>query len=178
MTPAAASYVLVSERLGFRCWAPGDFPLAMALWGDADVTRMISREPWTEEDVRRRLATEIETQALYGIQYWPMFELTTGDFVGCCGIRPHDDIHEVGIHLLHSQWGKGYADEATQAVIAYAFEHIGVMALYAGHNPANEGSRHILRKAGFRYTHDVLYPPTGLMHPSYLMTREEYFSAR
>ena len=26
-----------------------------------------------------------------------------------------------------------------------------------------------LRKLGFRYTHDELYPPTGLRHPSYLL---------
>ncbi len=26
---------------------------------------------------------------------------------------------------------------------------------------------------GFRYTHDELYPPTGLLHPSYLLKRSE-----
>jgi hypothetical protein len=42
-----------------------------------------------------------------------------------------------------------------------------VRALFAGHNPANQASRELLARLGFRYTHDELYPPTGLMHPSY-----------
>jgi hypothetical protein len=29
----------------------------------------------------------------------------------------------------------------------------------------------MLRRLGFRYTHDELYPPTGLRHPSYVLTR-------
>jgi ribosomal-protein-alanine N-acetyltransferase len=49
-----------------------------------------------------------------------------------------------------------------------------VTGLFAGHNPKNEASRHILAKLGFRYTHDELYEPTGLQHPCYLLTAEEY----
>ena len=30
----------------------------------------------------------------------------------------------------------------------------------------------MLHRLGFRYTHDELYPPTGLNHPSYLLKRE------
>ena len=43
-------------------------------------------------------------------------------------------------------------------------------ALLSGsHNPGNQASRHLLETLGFRYTHDELYEPTGLMHPSYLL---------
>jgi ribosomal-protein-alanine N-acetyltransferase len=58
--------------------------------------------------------------------------------------------------------------------MAYAFERLGVCGLFAGHNPKNEASRHLLGKLGFRYAHDELYEPTGLMHPCYLLTAEEY----
>ncbi|HUV51221.1 MAG TPA: GNAT family protein, partial [Anaerolineae bacterium] len=46
--------------------------------------------------------------------------------------------------------------------------------LFAGHNPKNEASRHLLEKLGFRYSHDEYYAPTGLNHPSYMMTADEY----
>ena len=56
----------------------------------------------------------------------------------------------------------------------YAFSTLGVKGLFAGHNPANEASRRVLEKLGFRYTHDEFYAPTGLNHPSYILTAEEF----
>jgi RimJ/RimL family protein N-acetyltransferase len=56
-------------------------------------------------------------------------------------------------------------------VISYAFETIGAKALFAGHHPENAASRRVLAKLGFRHTHDELYAPTGLLHPSYLLER-------
>jgi len=43
--------------------------------------------------------------------------------------------------------------------------------LFAGHHPENHASRRILSKLGFRLTHEEFYPPTGLLHPSYLLPR-------
>ena len=58
--------------------------------------------------------------------------------------------------------------------MGYAFNTLGVKGLFAGHNPGNAASRRVLEKLGFRYTHDEYYPPTGLNHPSYLLTSEEF----
>jgi len=58
--------------------------------------------------------------------------------------------------------------------MAHAFGELKVAALFAGHNPANAVSRHLLGKLGFRFTHEELYEPTGLQHPSYLLTAAEY----
>ena len=82
---------------------------------------------------------------------------------------------EIGFHIGSQHWGRGYATEAARAVMAYAFERLEVMGLFAGHNPKNEASRHILERLGFRYTHDELYEPTGLEHPCYLLMAEEYY---
>ena len=177
--PDPSPYFLYSDRLGFRRWEASDFPLAMDLWGDPDVTRLIGG-PLTPAQVGERLTREITTMRTDAVQYWPIFLRATGEHVGCCGLRPYrpeDGILEVGAHLRKAFWGRGYASEATRAVMAYAFETLGVAALFAGHNPANAASRRVLEALGFRYTHDEYYPPTGLHHPSYLLTRAE-FAAR
>jgi RimJ/RimL family protein N-acetyltransferase len=80
----------------------------------------------------------------------------------------------LGIHIRHRHWRQGYAFEAARAVIRYAFDSIKVSGLFAGRNPKNEGSRHLLAKLGFRYTHDEFYKPTGLNHLSYLMIADDY----
>jgi hypothetical protein len=48
-----ADYFLRSERLGFRRWAEEDFDLALGLWGDLEVTKLIDvRGQLTEEQVQ------------------------------------------------------------------------------------------------------------------------------
>ena len=144
------------------------------------MTRLIGG-PFPPERVRERLAREIATQAEHGVQYWPLFLLADGGHAGCCGLRPYktrEKIYEIGFHLRPAYWGRGYAAEAARAVQAYAFDRLGAAALFAGHHPANEASRRLLGKLGFRYTHDEFYPPTGLNHPSYLLTAEEFARSR
>ena len=64
-------------------------------------------------------------------------------------------------------WRQGYAVEAANAVIDYAFAILGANALFAGHNPNNKASQKVLAKQGFHYVGDEFYEPTGLYHPSY-----------
>jgi len=171
-------YFLKSKRLGFRLWSEDDLALAMELWGDLEVTKFFDgRGQWSRDEVRERLASEIKTDEEYGVQYWPIFRLETNGHVGCCGLRPYDisaGTYEIGFHIRSNQWRQGYAREAADAVIAYAFSTLGAKALFAGHNPANKTSRHLLKQLNFRYTHDEFYSPTGLDHPSYELTVHEY----
>jgi ribosomal-protein-alanine N-acetyltransferase len=167
------SYFLTTERLGFRRWRDTDFDLAVALWGDPEVTRPIdARSPLGTHQIRARLTEEVATDHEHGVQYWPVFLLATGEHVGCCGLRPRqpeNHLFELGVHIRSAFWRRGYAYEAVTGVIDYAIDHLGVRSLFAGHNPANEASRRLLRKLGFRYTHDEYYAPTGLDHPSYIL---------
>lgn len=164
-------YFLQSSRLGFRIWREGDLDLAVSLWGDPAVTALIdARGALSPEDVAERLTEEMASQRQHGIQYWPMFLLDGGAFVGCCGLRPYkpaERMPEIGIHIRSRYWGRGLGYEAASAVIAYAFATLGVAALFAGHHPANGRSRYLLEQLGFRYTHDEPYEATGLEHPSY-----------
>lgn len=167
-------YFLTSERIGFRHWREDDLDLALGLWGDPEVTRLVdARTPLQPGQVRARLADEIARRRRYGIQYWPIFLRANGEHLGCCGLRekyPAERVLEFGVHLRRAAWGKGLASEAGRAAIAWAFREGGAAQLFAGHHPENHGSRRMLLKLGFRHVGDEFYPPTGLQHPSYLLT--------
>lgn len=166
-------YFLRTSRLGFRCWSEADLPLAIALWGDPTVTGFIGG-PFSDAAIKERLGRELASMSAHKAQYWPIFLLATGDFAGCAGLRPYkpeERIYELGVHLLPAYWGQGLAEEACRAVIYLGFESLDARTLFAGHHPANAASRRLLAKLGFQFTHDELYPPTGLMHPSYLLER-------
>jgi [ribosomal protein S5]-alanine N-acetyltransferase len=167
---------LHTQRLTFRPWTAADLDLALGLWGDPEVTRLVGG-PFSEAQVQERLSREIANLAAHGVQYWPVFLRAGGAHVGCCGLRsysPEPGVYELGYHLRRAYWGQGFAVEAARAVIAYAFDELNATALFAGHHPANEASRQVLVRLGFRYTHDEFYPPTGLKHPSYRLAAEEW----
>jgi RimJ/RimL family protein N-acetyltransferase len=173
-------YFLQTKHLVFRKWHEDDLDLASGLWGDFEVTKLFdARGKFSKEQIQDRLFQEIATEQEYGIQYWPIFLLKSLDHVGACGLRPYDiknNIFEIGFHLCSSKWGKGYATEAAREVIRYAFEDLKVSKLFAGHNPKNDVSRHMLIKLGFNHTHDEYYEPTGLQHPSYILALEDFVS--
>ena len=163
------SYFLTTERLGFSCWNEDDLVLAMTLWGDPMVSVFIGG-PFTAEEVKARLGREIEMLNACKVQYWPVFLLKDGELAGCAGLRPYgNDKHilELGFHFRPGYWGQGLAQEAARAVISLAFEKLELNGLFAGHHPENAASERLLRKLGFRFTHQEIYPPTGLLNPAY-----------
>lgn len=167
----SSSYFLKTTRLGFSKWQVGDTANAIKLWGDPEVTKYIDARPrLTDKQAMERLYIELANEQKYGVQYWPLFLLQTGEFIGCCGTRPYygdDSIYNFGFHICPEFWRKGYTYEAAIAALAYIKDVVGLKYMTAGHHPENLVSRHLLLKLGFRHVRDEIYPPTGLAHPLY-----------
>ena len=156
-----------TARLEFRLWRAADVDLAAKLWCDPRVMRFIGG-PYSDEEVRNRVAREVANDAAYGIQYWPVF--VDGTFAGACGLKPHETepghhFREIGFQFLPEFWGAGYASEAARAVIAYARDVLGAQTLWAGHHPENEVSRALLMRLGFTQAGTHFFARTGLQHP-------------
>ena len=161
-----------SPRLRFRRWSEADIDLATNLWANPAVMRFLGG-PYTPTQIEQRLHREIDHQRQFGFQYWPIFLKADGAHVGVCGLKPYKaDLreYEIGFHLLPQFWGAGYASEAARATIAFAFESIGAMALYAGHHPQNASSRALVQRLGFECLGTHYFSPTGLQHPWYRLT--------
>jgi len=166
--------ILTTERLAIRTWQENDFKLARTLWGDPDVMAFLGGA-LSDEKVNEKMRAEMACLEKHGVQYWPVFEKRSGEFVGCCGLRPWaytpPEGHEIGFHLVKSKWGKGYAVEAAQGVVKHAFEQLQISTLRAGHHPEHVNSKKVLLRLGFQYVDAVFYRPTGLMHPTYQLRR-------
>lgn len=140
------------------------------MWGDPEVTRLISDHPLDDIEVADRLAREIDDQLTYGLSYWVIEDREDHAFLGACGLRQRMEepaVPELGFHLCRAAWGQGLAREAAEAVIRFAWDRLHVPALFAGHHPDNRASAALLRELGFARTHEELYLPTMRMHPSY-----------
>ena len=167
--------ILDTQRLWLRTWdAAKDLEHASSLWGDPAVMTFLGGA-LTCAKILEKLNAEIACQEKNGVQYWPVFEKETDEFVGCCGLRPcaysPPEGHELGFHLMQTKWGQGYAFEVAQAVVRHGFEKLSFPMLRADHHPDHVGSKGILRKLGFKYVESVFYKPTGLMHPTYKLAK-------
>jgi RimJ/RimL family protein N-acetyltransferase len=169
--------IFKTDRLFARGWSEQDLDLAMKLWGDPQVTALIDSRPSLNRDqVAEKLQTELTRAREFGVQYWPLFENSSGDFVGCAGLRPwiyseEADCFELGFHITQASWGKGLATEAAKGILTFGFDCLKLEKVYAGHNPNNFNSQKVLTKLGFVPQGQVLYQPTGLMHPIYVLHR-------
>jgi len=86
--------------------------------------------------------------------YWIAEDRATGEWLGWFHLRPEHEPPfelEVGYRLKRAAWGKGYATEGTKALIAKAFDELGVDRVVATADEPNVASRRVMEKSGLRF---------------------------
>jgi RimJ/RimL family protein N-acetyltransferase len=76
----------------------------------------------------------------------------TGKFVVSTGISLNGEKHETGYWVAKDFLGKGYATEACNATIRYAFGAMDAKCMFINYFDGNEKSRRIIEKLGFTKT--------------------------
>ncbi len=166
------NYFIKTEHLGFSTWHKDDINYATELWTNKDVIKYIAaNKTYSQTQIAAKLEFEVRNLQLKKVQFWPIFELESLNFIGVCGIRPIKGNYEVGIQLLPSYWNKGYATEALNAISDYAFNELVIKKLVATVHPEHEVAKKIFESLGYTKTKKVLSPPTGLMYEWYELKR-------
>ena len=119
--------MLVTERL--ELWQPqvGDRDGLRAMIQPDAVRRFLGRMEPDDHDVFMRLLRNAGSWALYGYGTFMVRERGKAEIVGNCGVFHSwrgfggglDDIAESGWIIAQSAWGKGYAQEAMEAALAW-----------------------------------------------------------
>ena len=93
--------------------------------------------------------------------------LRVGDFVvGGCGFKGPpgaDSAVEIAYGVTLEHQGKGYATEAAEALVSYAFSNCEVRVVRAHTLPESHASKRVLTKCGFRHIGEVIDPDDGLV---------------
>ena len=90
------------------------------------------------------------------------------EFIGYVGLdRPSFEAHftpavEIGWRLAADHWGNGYATEAAEETVRFAFEDLGLTELVSFATPQNVRSRAVMERIGM--THD---PVDDFDHPRF-----------
>lgn len=94
----------------------------------------------------------------------------TGKLIGLIAIEPRQEpaerVHNLGYVFHPGYSGHGYATEGCQAVMAYLFEQLEIIAIHTGTRPENTPSVRLLERLGI--------PPIG--NGEYRLSKEEWLN--
>ncbi len=111
-----------------------------------------------------------QVRASAGADLWlhgfALVQRATGAVVGRCGFKgppTEDGVVEIAYGVDSNYQRKGYATEAAQALVAYAFDSGRVRTVRAHTLPDATASQRVLTKCGFRCIGEVMDPEDGLV---------------
>ena len=141
-----------TERLLLRPGWAEDAPALRQAIADEMVVRNLAVAPWpySLRDAEAFLAAPRDP----GLPSMLIFERTDGEpvLVGSCGLgRRASGRIELGYWIARPFWGRGFATEAGEALVAMA-RALGLDRLEASHFIDNPASGRVLEKLGFQST--------------------------
>ena len=124
-----ADFSTETERLVLREWRDADADALFASGQDASVMQFLG--PLMEhDDALGLISGQILNQSLFGYCFWPIERKSDGVLIGFCGLNPGPEQSplesklEIGWRLVHSAWGKGFAREAAEATLKWAWRSL------------------------------------------------------
>lgn len=144
---------LNTTRLQLIEVTPEHGPALFHILSNADVTRFYGMDPLREqEDALQIIESFKQTfDSRQGIR-WGMVIRDSGTFIGTIGLN-HLSLYskkaEIGFELDPAHWRRGYAAEAIEAVLAYAYETLGLYRMGAVTFLENTASIQLLTRIGF-----------------------------
>ena len=145
-----------TERLVLRWYGPGDFDALHAIVSRADVNRFLYTEPRDAEETAELLAGKMGKTELLDEDDWLSVAVClreTGELVGetlLHWVSKEHRVGEIGFMFHPDHHGRGYATEASQAVVRLAFETYDLHRLYGRLEVRNIVSARVLEKLGMR----------------------------
>ena len=145
-----------TDRLVVRSMRPAD---GESLWQRRNDPEVSEYQDWITPFPRER-ADEIarECAAMEGPQNdeWWMASIDlaeTGETIGDLAVHVENDAHtaEIGYTLASAHWRRGYAVEATEALVAYLFEQFGADRVFGMLHPDNRPSAQVLERVGMLF---------------------------
>jgi ribosomal-protein-alanine N-acetyltransferase len=145
---------LTADRVCLRWMSKSDIDSLYTIFSDPEVMKYWSSPPITD----RNAAAQILKRVHEGFQRqtelkWGIAQQTDDTIIGTVTIYNlsfDNGRAELGYALGRAHWGKGYMQEALQAVLQFAFGELDLHRLEADVDPRNGASIRSLERLGFQ----------------------------
>ena len=152
-TPTLPTPTLKTDRLRLRPFTDADRDALFALHSNAHVLRYWDSPPWTDPARADRFVAACREMAEEGSgARLAMDRSSDGAFLGWCSLsrwNPDYRSASLGYCLDDAAWGKGYATEGAQALLAWAYDTLDLNRVQAEVDTRNPASARVLEKLGF-----------------------------
>jgi len=143
--------VINGEGFQIRSWALEDIPSLARHANNAKVSVNLRDGfpyPYSETDAEIFISANLDAA-------WNFTIAVNGEAAGGIGLVIGADVHrftaEIGYWLAEPYWGRGITSKAVQALTDYAFQHTGLVRIYASVFETNPTSMRVLEKNGFQF---------------------------
>ncbi|SVB26986.1 uncharacterized protein METZ01_LOCUS179840, partial [marine metagenome] len=182
---------LTTKRLVLRPLSINDMSLVIEMFTDEQVMQYAGGTT-----LKKKIVGEMQMYTRRGgngcVGVWCICDQTTGASLGSIALLPlptdKDDTDwgqliedqlpaseiEIGYFLKRSAWGNGYATEAAERILRFAFEDSPLGEVVAVIDPRNQSSRRVLEKIGFVSTGTRLAYGEDL--PGFQIIREDWLA--
>jgi len=151
--PADERPLVVTRRLSVHALGLEDAAFVARLLNEPGFVRFIGdKGVRSETDARRYLEDgALADYRAHGYGAYLVRTLDGGEAVGICGFyqRSNLDCPDLGFAFSESAWGRGYAVEASTALLDYGRDTLRLDEVAAIVNPDNARSIRVIEKLGF-----------------------------
>lgn len=174
--PGPGRLELATARLRLRPCSAADVDALHALWTEPRVRRFLWDDLVIDRaTVAERVAASEASFASAGWGLWAIEPRAGGALLGMVGLVEIDPA--VGPELVYSlhpdHQGRGYASEASRAVLEHAFERLGFARVPGRTDAPNRASVRVLDRIGMRFEAERLVH--GKPHLCYGLAREDWW---
>ncbi len=159
---------LETPHLYLRQWQASDFAVFAQINADPEVMRYFPKVLSTElSDVIARKCRQLIAD--HGWGFWAVglkhSSKPADNFIGFVGLNDtHADLSfapsvEIAWRLSKDYWGQGYATEAAQAAVHFAFEELKLSEVVAFTAVINRPSQKVMQRIGMIDTQENFYHP-------------------
>ena len=157
---------LTTKRLALRPLLMSDVGLVIEMFTDHQIMKYAGG-PISEEKINAEMTLYIRRGGKGCVGVWCICDRASGEALGSMALLPlpidQDDTDweqvlenqlpngeiEIGYFLKRAAWGKGFATEAGERLLRFAFEDTSLKEVVAVIESENKSSRRVLEKIGF-----------------------------
>jgi [ribosomal protein S5]-alanine N-acetyltransferase len=153
MIDAPTLPTLVASRIKLRWLTPADVAALFTVFSHEEAMRYWSTPAMTELKQAQDYLDQIHhCFAAKSLFQWGIALLKTDEVIGTCTLHQLDTRNrraEIGFALNPAHWHQGYATEAVDRVLQYAFGPLRLHRVEADTDPRNTASIAVLTRLGF-----------------------------
>ncbi|MFB1082596.1 GNAT family N-acetyltransferase [Jeotgalibacillus sp. JSM ZJ347] len=143
-----------TNRLILRMYSENDAPDVAGMCNNVSIYQHTLNipYPYTKEDALTWIGFHDENRKNERMYDLAVTDKVTGELYGSVGISIHKAFNngELGYWIGEEHWGKGYATEAAEAMIRFAFGEKGLHKVYARCFDTNPASGKVIEKLGMK----------------------------